>query len=461
MTITVAGMTRLGRPRWTSDDARIARLAVPAFFALLAEPMFLLADTAIVGHLGTPELAGLAIAGSVLQTIVGLSVFLAYGTTATVARRLGADDLTGALRSGVSGVWLGLGLGALAALACAAGADTVIGWFGTSPEIEEHAVTYLRVSAFGLPAMLMILATTGILRGLQDVRTPLVVAVVANLVNIILNVFLVYGLGLGVAGSALGTVLAQWGAATVLGGLIARAARRHASPLRPVPEEILRTARTGVPLVVRTLTLRAALLLGVVVAATMPAASVAAHQITFTVVSTLAFGLDAIAIAGQAMTGRYLGAGDVAGARRVTRRMVQWGTWSGLLAGLGVAAASPWLAHAFSGDSAVRDVSVSTLLVAALIQPVSGVVFVLDGVLIGAGDGRYLARAGLLTLLAYAPLALLVWWTGAGLAWLWMAYGALMLARMFTLVLRERSDAWLITGVGSLARAGEPRGKAQ
>lgn len=454
-------MTRSGLRRWTSDDAEIARLAVPAFFALLAEPMFLLADTAIVGYLGTPELAGLAIAASVLQTVVGLAVFLAYGTTATVARHLGADDLPGALRSGVSGVWLGLGLGAVATLALAVGAESVIGWFGTSPAIEEHAVTYLRVSAFGLPAMLMVLATTGILRGLQDVRTPLVVAVVANLANIVLNVVLVYGVGLGVAGSALGTVIAQWGAAAVLSGVVVRAARRHDSSLRPAPGEILRTARTGVPLFVRTLTLRAALLLGVVVAATMPAASVAAHQITFSVVSTLAFGLDAIAIAGQAMTGRYLGAGDVAGARRVTRRMLQWGIWSGLVAAAGVAATSPWLAHAFSGDPAVRDVSVAALLVAALIQPVSGIVFVLDGVLIGAGDGRYLAYAGLLTLLAYAPLALLVWWAGAGLAWLWAAYGALMLARMVTLVLRQRSDAWLITGIRGPARAGEPLGEAQ
>lgn len=449
-------MTRLRRPRWTRDDAEISRLAVPAFFALLAEPMFLLADTAIVGHLGTPELAGLAIAGSVLQTVVGLSVFLAYGTTASVARHLGADDLTGALRTGISGVWLALGLGSIATLGCALGAETIVGWFGTGAAIEEHAVTYLRVSAFGLPAMLMVLATTGILRGLQDVRTPLVVAVVANLVNIALNVLLVYGLRLGVAGSALGTVIAQWGAALVLGAVIVRAARRHGSPLRPAPAEVLLTARTGVPLVVRTLTLRAALLLGVLVAATMPAASVAAHQITFTVVTTLAFGLDAIAIAGQAMTGRYLGAGDVVGARRVTRRMLQWGTWSGVVAGLGVAAVSPWLAHGFSGDSAVQAASVGALLLTAAIQPVSGVVFVLDGVLIGAGDGRYLAYAGVLTLLAYAPLAFLVWWTGAGLAWLWAAYGGLMLARMVTLVLRERSDAWLVTGVSARPRAQEP-----
>jgi Na+-driven multidrug efflux pump len=136
----------------------------------VAEPLFLLADTAIVGHLGTPELAGLAIAGTVLQTVVGLAVFLAYGTTASVARHLGADDLAGALRTGLSGVWLALVLGTLAALGCAAGSDTIIGWFGTSDAVDVHAEVYLRVSAFGIPAMLVVLATTGILRGLQDTR---------------------------------------------------------------------------------------------------------------------------------------------------------------------------------------------------------------------------------------------------------------------------------------------------
>lgn len=428
---------------------------MPAFFALVAEPMFLLADTAIVGHLGTPELAGLAIAGTVLQTVVGLAVFLAYGTTASVARHLGAEDLAGALRTGLSGVWLALALGALAALMCAAGAETIIGWFGTSGAVDVHAQSYLRVSAFGLPAMLVVLATTGILRGLQDTRTPLLVAVVANLANIGLNVALVYGAGLGVAGSALGTVIAQWGSALALGAVVVRAALREASSLRPDVREILGAARTGVPLIVRTLTLRAALLLATLVAAGMSAASVAAHQIALTVVTTLALSLDAIAIAGQAMTGRYLGAADVAGARRATARMITWGWRCGLVAGLILAAASPWLAQAFSPDDAVHAASVGALLVVAIVQPISGIVFVLDGVLIGAGDGRYLAYAGLVTLIAYVPLAALVWHLDAGLVWLWAAYGAFMLARLVTLVARERGEAWLVTGIRAPTSAAE------
>jgi putative MATE family efflux protein len=416
--------------------------------------MFLLADTAIVGHLGTPELAGLAIAGTVLQTIVGLSVFLAYGTTASVARHLGAGDLPGALRTGLSGVWLALVLGTLAGLLCAGSAETIIGWFGTGADIDVHAESYLRVSSAGVPAMLVVLATTGILRGLQDTRTPLVVAVVANLANIVLNLVLVYGVDMGVAGSALGTVIALWGSALALGAVVVRAAVRENSSLRPDVREILGAARTGVPLIVRTLTLRAALVLATVVAAGMSPASVAAHQIALTVVTTLAFALDAIAIAGQALTGHYLGAGDVAGARRATARMVTWGWRCGLLAAAGLALLSPWLAQAFSGDEAVHAASLGVLLVVAAVQPVSGIVFVLDGVLIGAGDGRYLAYAGLVTLVAYVPLALLVDALDAGLIWLWAAYTAFMLARMVTLVLRERSDAWLVTGARRAATAG-------
>jgi Na+-driven multidrug efflux pump len=221
---------------------------------------------------------------------------------------------------------------------------------------------------------------------------------------------------------------------------------RERSSLRPDVRAIIAAARSGVPLIVRTLTLRAALLLATLVAAGMSAASVAAHQIALTVVTTLAFALDAIAIAGQALTGRYLGAGDIAGARGATARMITWGWRCGVLATVTLAVLSPWLAHAFSGDQAVRAASVGALLVVAVVQPVSGIVFVLDGVLIGAGDGRYLAYAGLLTLVAYVPLAALVWHLDAGLVWLWAAYGAFMLARMVTLVARERGDAWLVTG---------------
>ena len=434
------------RLRVGADDREMLRLAVPAFAALVSEPLFLLADTAVVGHLGTTPLAALAVAAVVVQTLVGLCVFLAYGTTATVGRRLGAGDLEGALTDGVAGSWLALGIGSALAVGLALTAPSLPGLFGVPDDVAAQAGTYLLVAAPGIPAMLVVLATTGVLRGLQDTRTPLVVLVAANIANVVLNVLLVYGLGLGLAGSALGTTLAQIGAAAALVTVVVRAARRHGAELWPAPSAVLHAVRLGLALFVRTLSLRLVLLLATVIASTMPATSLAAQQIAVTVVSALAFGLDAIAIAAQAIVGRKLGGGQVDETRRTARRMLGWGLVTGTLAGLALLAASPWLAWAFTSDPGVRAATVGALVAVALVQPVSGVVFVLDGVLIGAGDGRYLAWAGIITLAAYVPCALLVLRSGAGLAWLWAAYGAWMVTRAVTLVLRERSGHWLVTG---------------
>ncbi len=419
---------------------------MPAFAALVAEPLFLLADSAIIGHLGTPQLAGLGIAGAVLATAVSLCVFLAYGTTASVARRVGAGDLAAAIAQGVDGLWLAAGLGVLLATAGAVFADPLVGAFAAAPETAGYAVTYLRVSVIGLPAMLVVLAATGVLRGLQDTRTPMVVAAAGAAANVVLNVVLVYGAGLGIAGSALGTVLAQAGMATAFLVVVLRGAARHGSSLRPDIAGIRMAGTAGVPLIVRTATLRAALLLTTYVAADIGTVAVAAHQVAFTIWLLLSLGLDAVAIAGQAIVGRYLGAGDAAGARSATRRMVEWGIAAGVLFGIVVVVLRAAYVPLFTPDADVRALLTAVLLVAAVFQPVCGVVFVLDGVLIGAGDGRFLAFAGVVTLLVYAPLAGLVAWNGAGLTALWWAFNGFLLARLVTLVLRWRSEAWLVTG---------------
>lgn len=427
-------------------DRRIVKLAVPALGTLAVEPLYVLVDTAIVGRIGTTELAGLAIAATVLQTVVGLCVFLAYGTTASVARRVGAGDEAGALSAGVAGLWLALGLGSALGLLTAVAAQPLVAVFGASDAVTEQGVAYLRVAAAGVPPMLVVLAATGVLRGLRDLRTPLVVAVVANLANIALNVVLVYGVGLGIAGSALGTVVAQAASALVLVAVVARGSRRSGASLRPRPSLVLAAARAGTALLVRTLTLRVALLLGTLVAATLGDAPLAAHQVAVTVVSTLAFALDALAIAGQTLTGHALGAADLERTRRTTARIVRWGVGSGVVATLVLLALAPVLPGWFSTDPAVADALVPALVVVALVQPVSGLVFVLDGILIGAGDGAYLAVAGLVVLAVYAPLVGAVWLAGGGLTWLWVAYGGFLVARAVTLVRRERSGAWMVTG---------------
>ena len=430
-------------------DARheIVRLAVPAFLALVAEPLFLLADAAIVGHLGTPQLAGLGIASSVLGTLVSLCIFLAYGTTASVARRVGAGDTEGALAQGVDGLWLAALIGVVVTVAVLPVTRTVVAWFGPSADVMAYATTYLHVALLGAAPLLLMLAATGVLRGLQDTRTPLVVAVVGNVANVVLNLALVYGLGLGIAGSALGTLVAQLGSALALVWVVVRAARASGAPLAPDLPGIRAAGRAGVPLLLRTLTLRVSLLVMTYGAARLGSADLAAMQLAMTIWTFLAFVLDAIAIAAQAITGRSLGAGDVAGTRAVTDQMVRYGLVSGFVTGLLLAASAWALGPLFTTDPVVRELLVPVLLVAALTQPVAGVVFVLDGVLIGAGDGRYLAWAGLAVLIVFAPAA---WAAVAGpgtLAWLWVAFGVTFMGgRGVVLMARSRGTAWLRVG---------------
>ncbi|MGB9011919.1 MAG: MATE family efflux transporter [Aeromicrobium sp.] len=446
----------------SAHDREILRLAWPAFLALVAEPLFLLSDAAIVGHLGTPELAGLGIAAVILQTIVGLCVFLAYGTTASVARQLGAGNTARALAQGIDGVWLALVIGVIATGAGLLLLNPAIAAFGASDAVNGFAADYLRIALLGITPLLVMLATTGILRGLQDTKTPLIVAVGGNVLNLLLNVVLVFGVGsfqgLGIAGSALGSVIAQVVSAGALLWVVVRAARAEGAALTPDLPGIRAAGRAGLPLVIRTVTLRAAILVTTyaVVAGAAGTANqtvdVATHQLAMTLWGFLAFVLYAIAIAAQAITGRHLGAGDLGAARAVTRRMIQWGAVSGVATGLLLAASSPVLGVLFTNDANVQDRLVPVLLVAAIGQPLAGVVFVLDGVLIGAGDGRYLAWAGIVVLLVYAPAALLASSIG-GLVLVWIAFaGIFMAARGVVLMVRAQGDQWMVTGVSASPR---------
>jgi putative MATE family efflux protein len=427
-------------------DREIVALAVPAFGALVAEPLFVMADSAIVGHLGTAQLAGLGIASALLTTAVSIFVFLAYATTAAVARRVGADDLQAAIRQGMDGIWLALLLGAGVIAGVLPTAPSLVELFGASDTAAPYATTYLRISSLGIPAMLVVLAATGVLRGLQDTKTPLYVALAGFIANATLNVGLVYGADLGIAGSAWGTVIAQWGMAVAYLVVVVRGALRHGASLRPDAAGIRASAQAGVPLLVRTLSLRAILMIATAVAARLGDADIAAHQIILSLWSLLAFALDAIAIAGQAIIGRYLGAGDTAGARQACRRMVEWGIAVGVILGILVVISRPLFLPLFTDDSVVKDAALPALVIVALSQPISGVVFTLDGVLMGAGDGPYLAWAMILTLAVFTPVALLIPTLGGRLTAVWAAMTLMMAVRMLTLWLRTRSGRWLVTG---------------
>ncbi|MGW6579179.1 MATE family efflux transporter [Streptomyces globisporus] len=427
-------------------DREIIALAVPAFGALVAEPLFVMVDSAVVGHLGTPQLAGLGIAAALLMTAVSIFVFLAYATTAAVARRVGAGDLPAAIRQGMDGIWLALLLGAATVALAIPTAPWLVDVFGASDTAAPYAITYLRISILGIPAMLVVLAATGVLRGLQDTRAPLYVAIGGFTANAVLNVTLVYGAGLGIAGSAWGTVIAQVAMAAVYLIVVIRGARKHGASLRPDAAGIRASARAGVPLLIRTLSLRAVLMIATAVAARLGDVDIAAHQIILSLWSLTAFALDAIAIAGQAIIGRYLGADDEKGAREACRRMVEWGIGCGIVLGVLIVLARPLFIPLFTSDPSVKDALLPALLVVAVSQPIAGVVFVLDGVLMGAGDGRYLAWAMLVTLAVFAPVALLVPSLGGGLTALWWAMTLMMTVRLITLWLRTRSGRWIVTG---------------
>jgi putative MATE family efflux protein len=430
----------------TDRDREILRLAVPALGALVAEPLFVLADTAIVGHLGTLQLAGLAAAATVLTTLVSLCVFLAYATTAAVARQLGAANQPAALKQGIDGMWLAVLIGGGLALVGLPIARPLLRLLGASPDVLPYAVTYLTISLLGIPAMLVVLAGTGVLRGLQDTRTPLVVAATTAVGNLLLNVAFVYGFGWGIAGSAWGTVVAQAAGAAAYVVVVRRGARQHAVSLRPDRLGVLASTRAGIPLFVRTVALRAVFVVAVAVAARLGDPELAAYQVSFALWMLLALALDALAIAGQAILGRLLGAGAVPEARAATSRLLRWGLGAGVISALVVLLSAPLLGPLFTDDPAVRELLPPALVVVAVLQLVCGPIFLYDGVLIGAGDGRFLAVAATLTTIAFLPAAWAVLALDAGLVGLWLALGIFLLIRLAFLVARVRTDRWLVPG---------------
>ena len=428
-------------------DREIFRLAIPALGALVAEPLFLLTDTALVGHLGEVPLAALGIASVILQTVVGLLVFLAYATTPMVARRLGGGDLPGAIRAGIDGLWLALAVGAVLLVIGLLGGEPLVGLFGATPDVTAAASTYLLISLWGLPAMLLVLAATGLLRGLQDTRTPLLVAGAGFLANALLNALFIYGLGWGIAGSAAGTVVAQWGMGTVYIVIAVRAARATGVTLAPGLSGVTGAAASGGWLLLRTASLRVALLATVVVGTRLGVTELATLQIAMTIFFTVAFVLDALAIAGQAMIGHGLGASDAPRVRAITARLVQFGVGGGVGVGLLLAALAPLAGPVFTGDSDIHRSLTAVLLVMALGIPIGGYVFVLDGVLIGAGDARYLALSGIANLAVYLPLLALAA-SAESVTVLWASFGlGYVGARALTLGLRARGTRWIVTGV--------------
>jgi putative MATE family efflux protein len=425
-------MSRLRSPH----DREILMLALPALGALAAEPLYLLADTAMVGHLGTEELAALAIAGTLIIGAFTLFNFLTYGTTAQVARLHGGGETRAAGRIAAQALWLSTAIGVALTVVLAGLAVPLVDLMGGEGRTGDLAVLYLRIGSLGLPFALIALAGQGYLRGVSDLRSPLVIVVVANAANVLLNVLFIYGFGWGLAGSAWATVVAQAG----MGAAFVRAlVAAPADSRRPSLERMRPLARIGGEIFVRTTALYASFLVASAVLARVDEASLGAHQIAFQLFVFLALALDAIAIAGQVIVGRSLGAGDAEGAYAAARRMIEWSVAAGALIDV--------LPRAFTSDPRVVERAQEIWPLFALMQPANGAVFALDGILIGAGDTRFLMWAMLAASLGvYVPIALGSLALGLGIVGVWSGLLGLILVRLATCGWRFRGRRWAIVG---------------
>ncbi len=424
-------------------DGEILRLALPALGALAAEPLYILVDTAIVGHLGRPQLAALGAAATALGVLATFN-FLQYGTTAQVARATGAGEHAVARKLGAQALWLSLAIGIVLAVALAALAGPIAALIGVEGRTAELAETYLRIVAIGVPSFFLALGGQGYLRGISELRSPLLVIVAGNVLNVILEVLFVYGFDWGIEGSAWGTAIAQSCMGAGFVWLIVRHVGRD--DLAPVVALARRLLSVGKFLFVRTASLIAAFLLAGAVVARFGDAELGAFQISFQLWIFLALVLDAIAIAGQIIVGRELGAGRPERAFAASVRMIGLAVAVGTVFAVALLALSDVLPRLFSSDAAVLAQCALLWPIFALMQPLNGAVFALDGILIGAGDGPYIAAS---MVVAFAACTALLAATVAGdwgVRGVWAAIGVLIVVRLGTMGARFARRRWLVTG---------------
>jgi len=424
-------------------DREIVRLALPALGALAAEPLYVLADTAIVGHLGRPQIAALGLAGTVLAGAFTIFNFLTYGTTSVVARASGAGQDERAARLAAQALWASLGIGLALLIVCEIVAAPLLAGLGGHGDSGEFALQYFRIAAFGLPAALVALAGQGYLRGVSNLRRPLEIVVVANVANLVLEILFVYGFGWGIAGSAAGTAIAQAGMGVAF---VVELLRPHAPSRRPSWREMRPMVRVGRQIFVRTVALYASFLAAASILARMGDAEIGAHQIGYQLFLFLSLILDALAIAAQVIVGRTLGAGDADGAYAAAARMIAWSVVVGLVFAAVLAPLSYALPRAFTSDPQVLHQAALLWPFLAAMQPLGAAVFALDGILIGAGDTRFLMWSMVLASGLFITLAALALALGWGIVGVWAALTVLIGARLALLGPRFVRRRWAVVG---------------
>ncbi|WP_433612237.1 MATE family efflux transporter [Prescottella agglutinans] len=426
---------------------RILGLALPALGVLAAEPLYLLLDIAVVGHLGALALAGLAVGGLILAQVSTQLTFLSYGTTARASRLHGAGRERDAVGEGVQATWLALGIGAALVAVVQMLAGPLTGLIAGSGDIATEAERWLRIAVFGAPLILVAMAGNGWMRGVQNTLRPLQFVLAGQGLSAVLCVLLVHGVAGAprweLEGSAVANVAGQALSAVLFAGALVRAG----VPLRPRPAVMRAQLVLGRDLILRSLAFQACFLSAAAVASRFGAAAVAAHQVVLQLWNFVALTLDSLAIAAQTLVGAALGRGEVRGANRLAWRLTRWSAVFATVLALAFAAGHVRVPTLFTDDAAVLDQASVAWWFFVGIMPVAGVVFALDGVLLGAGDAAFLRTATLAcALIGFLPLiwSSLVWdW---GLAGIWAGLTVFMVLRMLAVLWRTVSGRWAIAG---------------
>ena len=421
---------------------QVLGLAVPALGVLAAEPLYLLVDTAVVGHLGAVPLGALSVGAIVLAQFAQLT-FLSYGTTARTARLHGADRRAEAVAEGVQATWLAIVIGVVLIAAGQLLARPVAELLAGPGEVADAAVGWLRIALFGAPFILVTMAGNGWLRGVQDARRPLRYVLAGNGISAALCPLLVYGVGWGLEGSAVANVTAQ----VISASLFLRALRTERVPLRPRPAVMRAQLTLGRDLLLRGLAFQACFISATTVAAHHSAAAVGAHQIVLQLWSFLALVLDSLAIAAQSLVGAALGADDESRARGLAWQVTRYGLVFGIGLGVVFAAVSGVLPQVFTSDTSVLGEIPHAWWFFVVLQPIAGVVFAVDGVLLGAGDAAFLRTATILAAVTgFLPFVWLSFAFDWGLAGIWTGLSLFMIVRLGTVLARTRSGRWAVLG---------------
>ncbi|MEV0085953.1 MATE family efflux transporter [Saccharopolyspora sp. NPDC050642] len=422
---------------------RVLALAVPALGVLAAEPLYVLVDTAVVGHLGAVPLAGLALGGTLFTLVSSQLTFLSYGTTARTARLHGAGRRKDAVAEGVQATWLGVLVGVVLMLLAQLLAVPIAELMAGPGPIADAAATWMRIALCGAPMVLITMAGNGWMRGVQDTARPLRYVLVGNGVSAVLCPLFVYPFGWGLEGSAVANLIGQ----TIAAALFVRALFVERVPLKPELAKMRAQLGLGRDLVLRTLAFQACFLSATSVAARTGAEAAAAHQVVWQLWAFLALVLDSLAIAAQSLVGAALGAGSAPRAKGIARQVTWYSLGFGIVLGLVFAALAGPLPTLFTTDGAVLEAIPHAWWFFVLMQPVAGVVFALDGVFLGAGDAAYLRTATLLSAaIGYLPLIWLSLAFGWGLVGIWTGLTLFMVLRLITLLLRARSGRWAVVG---------------